>query len=570
MSYSEHYGGGNLEEARGSGIEAPGKLVVGTASVANEDHPETNEDATFSLEEHQAFGVFDGMGGAAAGEVASSIGRDYIAEAIRTMPEGRSLHEVEEFLRNVLKEASDRIRNNAEADDKKTGMGATASVVKIFEDPRGGRKAVIGNVGDSRVYIMRADGTLDQVTLDDGILRGEMEKGFINEQEARRLQKLFNNCVDPDKLTEKERRLFDNRHILSQALGHRVEPRMHTIDIRDGDRVIVTSDGIHDNLTDEEMQQIIATVQDGNQAAQALVHASGERSRDLKHLRHQNDDMSAIVVGLGPWQKQPQPLERATIQSEQARAQPDQIRELDYSGRLMDFPELFRALDASGGLQGSEKWYSVQELKDDINKVRTGELEVDKLTRTGGLRRIVIDLLRIEELQQQLKMSAEKQSSKGGNQESRKQPSLVTGDRVKVLSRDSEEEQYGVIKRFDHTTGAVIVERYEQGKPPIEQRLSQIELYALNKGDWETKKFRLSDWVQLWNDTESSLTQYIHVRRNEDGAMLLTRQEAQKYLTDKIKEAQSRGAFGAGGTFISTDSPEKIQSKTQRRKRFFG
>lgn len=78
-----------------------------------------------------------------------------------------------------------------------------------------------------------------------------------------------------------------------------------------------------------------------------------------------------------------------------------------------DFLELFRALDATGGLQGSQKFYSVQELKDTINRVRTGELAAETITNTGGLRQRVAELLKIEQLGQQLREDDEHMDEKG-------------------------------------------------------------------------------------------------------------------------------------------------------------
>lgn len=465
----------NPQEANLQRQEKLPNIDVHVKSTASEDHPETNEDAMFFRKDRQMFGVLDGMGGMAAGEVASAVARDYLAQALQNAPEGHSLPEVQELLTNILKDASEQVLEHSKKNKEWSGMGTTASIVKIFEDSQGGRKAVIGNVGDSRVYILRADGKLEQVTIDDGIIREQMKKGIINEQEARRLQGRFNNCDDPVKLTPQERSLFDNRNVISQALGHRgVEPRIFTVDVRDGDKVITTSDGIHDNLTDQEIQEIIAAAENGNEAAQNLVNASLERSRDRDHLRHKQDDMSAIVVGFGQWQKQSQSSERNTKQQEQIRpplriekpgevqlrvgntvrirrsdgridegwiinrfnmntgdailrkrengklvekeVPQNEIRDLNRPEQTVaipgakDFPELFRALDAAGGLQGSEKFYSVQELKNDINKVHMGELEIDKITRTGGLRQRVADLLKLEETHQRIEgIGTEKQ-----------------------------------------------------------------------------------------------------------------------------------------------------------------
>ena len=73
-----------------------------------------------------------------------------------------------------------------------------------------------------------------------------------------------------------------------------------------------------------------------------------------------------------------------------------------------NFIDLFKAIDNIGGLQGSEKFYKVQELKDAINKVRSGEQPIDVVTRTDGLRQRVDELLKIENLVQRMEGGQQK------------------------------------------------------------------------------------------------------------------------------------------------------------------
>jgi hypothetical protein len=239
-----------------------------------------------------------------------------------------------------------------------------------------------------------------------------------------------------------------------------IKPHISTIDVRDGEKLIVTSDGIHDNLTDVEIAKILATSENNQQAVENLTNASRNRSRE-KHPRAKADDMSAIVVEFpgpagGKKIEQVTPSKPIERQEEIRLRKGDIVRVQRSSGEIesgweifgfdqktgnaivhkaekgeilekripqtelknlnpperkisiseaKDFMELFRAIESTGGLQESEKFYEVAELKQVVNRVRTGELPLDVLTRTGGLRGRVEDLLKIEELRKKIEAS---------------------------------------------------------------------------------------------------------------------------------------------------------------------
>jgi protein phosphatase len=173
-------------------------------------------------------------------------------------------------------------------------MGTTASIVKLWEGPQGERKAVIANVGDSRVYIYRA-GYLEQSTLDDNVVTQEIGSGQ-DKQEVRNLQHKLNNVADPETLDAEEHELFENRNKITHYLGvPGVKPRIYAIDIQKGDKLVLTSDGIHDNLRDDEIAQIVGLSPDNKTAVETLTRASLARSQE-EHPRAKADDMSAIVV----------------------------------------------------------------------------------------------------------------------------------------------------------------------------------------------------------------------------------------------------------------------------------
>lgn len=275
--------------------EKEADFIMHAKSIASEKHPDRNEDTILELPERRALGVFDGMGGHAAGEVASRIARDSVAGALRKLPDNLTFEETYDAVKKALEEANEAILRESRQNPEYEDMGTTASVVKTWEGKNGERKAIIGNVGDSRVYIHRTDGSFAQVTLDDGAVR-ELAKD--DEQKAREIQTKLNNVVDLESLTDLEQLCFAQRNQLSQALGMpRIEVRMHVIDIQAGDRILVTSDGIHDNVTDREIALTMTWEQDDQKVAETLIRGALQRSKEKgTNPRAKPDDMSLIIA----------------------------------------------------------------------------------------------------------------------------------------------------------------------------------------------------------------------------------------------------------------------------------
>ena len=274
------------------------KFKVGAHTLPSERRPEQNQDAILLDKENGIFAVFDGVGGNAAGEVAAQDTKKFIAGRLREIPEGVSPQEIAEAIENALIEDSEKIFEKAEANpDEYKGMGTTASVVKIWESGDE-RKAIIGNVGDSRVYKLSTDGHLEQITLDDGYWRNEFEEEKLREIQ----EKLSNltNLTDLSELSGDEGMFWHCKDVISQFLGReeKIVPRIHTIDVSKGEKLLITTDGIHDNLTDKKIGEILSQTGSPEEAAQALVSEARERSRDdeKENPRAKPDDMSAIVV----------------------------------------------------------------------------------------------------------------------------------------------------------------------------------------------------------------------------------------------------------------------------------
>ena len=195
-----------------------------------------NEDALLCDPERRLFVVADGMGGHPAGDVASA---DAIASLDETLDLSRLERDPTEAVGEALREADRRVREHAHQDPSVQGMGTTAVVVHVTGD---GQRLVVGNVGDSRVYLHH-DGRLRQITRDQ-VTGGLFGGGAIE-----------------------------------QALGvsSAVEPVVDELDVVPGDRVLLCTDGLTDMLDDRDIEQVLA--QDGSvdERCDELVAAALDR-----------------------------------------------------------------------------------------------------------------------------------------------------------------------------------------------------------------------------------------------------------------------------------------------------
>jgi len=264
-------------------------IDISAKSIESEQHPGRNEDAMLNLPKKQAFGVFDGMGGYTGGEIASKTARDFIETKLKNIPDGLSLEQTQDFLKQTFLEANQKILDKVVGSPELKDMGTTAAVVKIWEGPQGERKAIIANIGDSRVYIYRNENLT--MTIEDN------NYGIQDEAEAGKMQLKLSEVTDLAALNDFEKLCFSKRNEMSQALGNNFAgARMRIIDLQKGDRIIVASDGVHDNLTTKEINDIMKNYKSSQEATDKLIKAAQDRSKDINHLRHKPDDMSAIVL----------------------------------------------------------------------------------------------------------------------------------------------------------------------------------------------------------------------------------------------------------------------------------
>ncbi len=197
-------------------------------------HRTTNEDSFVA--EPPLFAVADGMGGAQAGEVASALALETLAEALAGQAD----------LPAAAGSANGRVWRAARSDRARSGMGTTLTAVLLRGD-----RLEYAHVGDSRLYLWR-DGRLQQVT-DDHSLVGEMvREGHLSREAAQ---------------------THPQRSILSRALGTEPDVEIDTgeLPLRAGDAVLLCSDGLSSMVTDDTIAGVLAALDEPARVARRLV-----------------------------------------------------------------------------------------------------------------------------------------------------------------------------------------------------------------------------------------------------------------------------------------------------------
>lgn len=375
------------------------------ATRASEKHPK-NEDSFIVVDLVDngiwAAAVFDGAGGHYGGDIASKLAAQTIAEELKTIKTMTSEElkiipamtskEAKATVWELLEKADQRI--SAEAGDADRGMRTTGSLLCFFKDRETDNKMVaIANVGDSRVYLFR-NGELRQLTVDDH---------------------------NPS----------DRKNIVSQLLGQGdVVPHVDVYAVRKGDRFLICSDGVSDNLTNEEITNMLATT--GVATAALLVRESSIRS--TQHTtRSKDDDMTAIVIDVDERLRQPpeKPPEAspeiwalnqevvikrssgafelwkvigrdnkgniitANDQGLQKAFSEDVLIALNPPIFCQELNKLFKEIEAGGEVSGSRGIYSPKYLQEIIGDVLCGKDKLTVITSKNGLREKVGELLQL-------------------------------------------------------------------------------------------------------------------------------------------------------------------------------
>jgi len=207
-------------------LAAYGKTDVGLLRSNNEDN-------FYQDEQRGLFIVADGMGGHAAGEVASQMAIDAVAEKLSSGPEKNvSAQRLQALLAEAVHHANRSISQAAADNSAWSGMGTTLTILLLHAG-----QALLTHVGDSRLYRWNNQ-QLEQLSDDQTLINDQLRRGIINEQEARQ---------------------STLRNILLQAVGvsEELELCQKTFTIQPGDCFLLCSDGLTGMLSDEEINGIM-------------------------------------------------------------------------------------------------------------------------------------------------------------------------------------------------------------------------------------------------------------------------------------------------------------------------
>lgn len=234
-------------------------IVLRYAVYSNKGKVRIDNEDSYLIKEKPLplFAVADGMGGHQAGEIASKI-------AVQSLGEYDFGNEnIPEEIVSSINKANNLIYEQGKKELEFEGMGTTLSMGIIYK-----MQLFIGHVGDSRIYLYR-NNELEQLTTDDSLVNELVESRQISSHEA------FNH---------------PQKNVITQALGTSEELKIQSkeIDLKIGDRILFSTDGLHDMLRFNEIEELL----NSNKKIDELVNQLGEQA--LK--KGGNDNITLIIV----------------------------------------------------------------------------------------------------------------------------------------------------------------------------------------------------------------------------------------------------------------------------------
>ena len=257
-------------------VAVAGKTDVGCVRANNEDN--FGYDLRYGI-----FVVCDGMGGQAAGEVASKLGVDILLSYFRdsarsnhTQDPGETqdgLSRQGKALASAIQLANRTIHETGQHQETRAGMGSTLVAALIH-----GNALSIANVGDSRIYLVR-QGVIQQLTQDHSLVMEQVRRGTMTREQAEHSQM---------------------QNIILRALGseENVVPDIEDLVALAGDILLMTSDGLTKYVRDEEILQMISASASLDESCSKLIQTAKERGGD--------DNITCLLLRIEerPWYKQ--------------------------------------------------------------------------------------------------------------------------------------------------------------------------------------------------------------------------------------------------------------------------
>ena len=211
---------------------------------------DNNEDSYLIIPQARVLALADGMGGAAAGEVASQYFVDMVRIAF-SEPASPPKDTVPDRIQHVFESANERMLEHIIQHPADTGMGCTADLL-VFD----GERYIIGHVGDSRVYLLR-DGRLQQLTKDHSLVQSQVDRGMLTPEEAKH---------------------HFRKNILLRAVGTDSSMACDIVQgaVLGSDIFLLCSDGLTDMVENADIEIVLASAESLEQKVERLISAALE------------------------------------------------------------------------------------------------------------------------------------------------------------------------------------------------------------------------------------------------------------------------------------------------------
>lgn len=208
------------------------------------------------------FIVADGMGGHAAGEVASEMAVEIVSHDLSDLNDLDSADSHDRVARS-LRDANRAVFERTRTERDKLGMGSTVSALLLSET-----RYVVGHVGDSRIYIVR-DGVMHQLTKDHSLVQEQVDAGLLTPEQARR---------------------HPQSNVITRCIGmaDEIEPDVFDGEARVGDAFLLASDGLTGMIDDRRIQQLLVSRAKPERIVDALIQEA--------NMNGGNDNITAVVV----------------------------------------------------------------------------------------------------------------------------------------------------------------------------------------------------------------------------------------------------------------------------------
>lgn len=251
---------------------------------ASRFHPDDNHDAKLELEKEGIFAVFDGMGGLESASRASQLVRDKVTEFLQT---AGSIDET--VLAQAIQAAHEVVFAENKQRKHEDRMGTTASLIHLIRKDNGQTELCVAQSCDSPVFIVRPDGSMDEV----------MPYRWSTEEEEKYKVQLIKIHLRDSLSTPPEARYYRQvRNVLNGYVGdtnNGCKVKTNRVTLETDTRILVMTDGISSNLLKQEMEEILKVTPNLKAAARLLISAARQHSR-ANTMLSKVDDMTVIIV----------------------------------------------------------------------------------------------------------------------------------------------------------------------------------------------------------------------------------------------------------------------------------